>query len=75
MKSNIVHLIWNLINSSLILLIAVWVNISLYIPKQLETKIDKMEVELETYKNIHSDSIIIHIDNHINIPKSIKSLK
>jgi hypothetical protein len=75
MKSNIVYLIWNLINFCLILLIAIWVNISLYIPKQLETKIDKMEVELETYKNMHSDSIIIHIDNHINIPKSTKTTK
>lgn len=75
MKSNIIQLIWNALNTCLIILLAVWVNISLYIPKQLETKVDKMEIELETYKNMPSDSIIIHIDNHINIPKSIKTTK
>jgi hypothetical protein len=75
MTSNTFHWIWNILNTCLIGLICVWVNISLYIPKQLETKVDKMEIKLETYKNMPSDSIIIHIDNHINIPKSIKTTK
>ena len=75
MKSNTIQLIWNALNTCLIILLAVWMNISFYIPKQLETKVDEMKIEFDAYKNMHSDSIIIHIDNHINIPKSIKPTK
>jgi hypothetical protein len=75
MKFNIIQLIWNILNTCLIILLAVWMNISFYIPKQLETKVDEMKIEFDAYKNMQPDSIIIHIDNHINIPKSIKSTK
>lgn len=75
MKSDTFHWIWTILNTCLIVLLYVWVNISLYIPECYITKVNEMEIELEAYKNMHSDSIIIHIDNHINIPKSINSTK
>lgn len=66
------NIIWNTINTCLIILLIVYVNISIHIPKELELKVEKMEMELDVYKNIKSDSIIIKIDNQINIPKSIR---
>ena len=65
-------IIWNTINTCLIILLIVYVNVSIHIPKELESKVEEMKMELDTYKNMKSDSIIIKIDNQINVPKSIR---
>jgi len=72
MKWNTFHSIWTAINTCLIVLTANWVSISLYIPKEIETKVDNMRIELDAFKETKLDSISIHIDNHIDMPKTIK---
>ena len=72
MKNETIHLIWNVINTCLIILLIVYVHVSVYIPKELESKVEKVEMELDTYKNMKSDSIVVKIDNQINFPKTIR---
>jgi hypothetical protein len=75
MKWSIYHSIWTAINTCLICLLANWVSISLYIPKEIGTKVDNMRIELDAYKNMKPDSIVINIDNYVTIPKTIKIVK
>lgn len=75
MKWNIFHSVWTAINTCLIALLANWVSVSLYVPKEIGTKVDNMRIELDAFKASKPDSIIIQIDNHINIPKSTKVAK
>jgi len=72
MKTETIHLIWNTINTCLVILLIVYVHVSVYIPKELESKVEKVEMELDTYKNMKSDSIVVKIDNQINFPKTIR---
>lgn len=75
MNLNTFHWIWNILNTCLIILVCIWINISLYIPKCYTEKVNEMEIRLDAYENVKPDSIFIQIDNHINIPKSIKVTK
>lgn len=75
MKDNLFHSIWTAVNTALICLVAGWVNVSLYIPEEIGKKVDNMRIELDAYEKSKQDTILIHIDNQINIPKSIRITK
>lgn len=63
---------WCGINTCLILLVIMWVYVTLSFPKEVEKQVEQLRMEMNTYKSIHQDSIIININNQIDMPKAIK---
>lgn len=63
---------WALINTCLILLLAVWIHVSLAIPKEAMKQVEQLRMEMDAYKSIHRDSIVVNVNNQIDIPKTIK---
>lgn len=66
---------WCAINTCLIIFLIYFVGISLSIPKYIEDKVIKMELEWDTYKSCNKDTIIVNIENNVEMPKIIKLTK
>lgn len=63
---------WCGINTCLILLVIVWVNVTLSFPEEAEKQVKQLRMEMDAYKSIRQDSIVININNQVDIPKTIK---
>ena len=63
---------WCGINTCLILLVIVWVHVFLSFPEEAEKQVEQLRMEMDAYKSICQDSIVININNQVDIPKTIK---
>lgn len=66
---------WCALNTSLIILLAVFVEISLDVPDQIEEKVMRIEQEWDGYKSHNQDTIVVNINNNVQVPKTIKLIQ
>lgn len=76
-ESNFGLIFWNVINTCGILLLFFWVLCIQDLPLKCDKRVTDMEQRLDFYESTKPDSIIIYINNNIDvpIPKVIKITK
>lgn len=76
-ESNFGLIFWNVINTCGILLLFFWVLCIQDLPLKCDKRVTDMEQRLDFYESTKPDSIVIYINNNIDVPtpKVIKMTK